>query len=80
VADLAKNGQTTDPLLAAILTAQTINRFVGTQLKPWELDQVPEEFIHATLSLTDQLPKYLEHEQKVKASDEAFKNERRKKR
>lgn len=78
MADLAKDGQTSDPVLAAVLTAQTINRLAGTNIKPWELDQVPEEFANACLALSNQLPKYLEHEQKVKASDEAFKSEMRK--
>jgi hypothetical protein len=80
VADLAKNGQTTDPILAAILTAKAINQFCGTHIAPWEMERVPDEFAQACLSLTNQLPKYMEHEQKVRESDEAFKNERRRRR
>lgn len=76
--DLAQTGQTTEPLLAAILTTQRINRLLGTALEPWDLDRVPEEYATACDLLERQLPKYLEHEQKVKASDEAFKREKRK--
>lgn len=53
---LAEGKPTTDPGLSQILMARKINQFLGVQLWPAELEELPEEFIEAIHGLVDLLP------------------------
>lgn len=42
---------------ALILRCQQFNRLLGTSLGPWELEQLPEEWLTALEVWVDELPK-----------------------
>lgn len=51
---LAQGGKTRQGLLAAYLTARRINQAAGgAVVAPWELDDLPDEWIDAAFGLED---------------------------
>lgn len=54
---LARRGTTDDPILGAILTAQNVNAALGGQfVTPWEVGQLPREWVEACIALNRDLP------------------------
>ena len=54
---LAEGRGTSNPYLAGILLAQRINSTVGYPLvAPWEVDQLPGDWLDAFMALSDRLP------------------------
>jgi hypothetical protein len=70
--DLARRGLTSDLHLAAILQAQAINRQSGGALVgPWDLDQLPEEWLMAYQEL-QLLPQKQQEIQRLEAFFDEF--------
>lgn len=58
---MSANGKTQQEMLVQISRAQRINRAMGgIVVLPWEVDQVPDEWLMAFEALSDRLPR-LEH-------------------
>ena len=50
--DLIKNGQTNDPVLRSIFLSEQINRRNnGALVAPWEVDDLPDEYVFAYRAL-----------------------------
>lgn len=69
-----KQGATSNPLLVRIELAKQINRVCGTGIGPWEVDQLPDDFIDAVRAMETDLStmranwqKVLEAQAKVRA-------------
>jgi len=63
---LAEGRGTSNPYLAGILMAQRINTAVGYPLvAPWEVEDLPGEWLDAFMALTDRLPAMRAGKQKV---------------
>lgn len=58
---LAEGGTVRDPLINRVLFARSANHFLGVQLWPWEVDELPEDFIIVLGGLMDDLPKVKKH-------------------
>jgi len=57
--DVARRGATQHPALRQILTAQIINRTLGgVVVRPWEVDELPDEWIDTIMALATELPGY----------------------
>jgi len=55
--DLVRKGRTSDPVVQAYFRAQQINQAAGgAVVKPWEVQQLDEEWLVAAEMLTVQLP------------------------
>ena len=65
---LAKGSGTSNPYLAAILTAQRINRLCsGAIVEPWRVEQLDELWLDAFAALDTQLPKMREGISRIEA-------------
>jgi len=54
---LAEGGGTQEPLLVGFLLAQKINTAAGGAfIAPWEIGELPAEWIEAAMALNDRLP------------------------
>ena len=51
-----------------MLKAIAYNRFMGTHLTPWELKEVPDEWIEAIDMVKDDLPKVKDWQDKIDES------------
>lgn len=63
--DAANSGETGDPYLIRIWLAARINKRLGTNLLPWEFDDVPREWITAILE-EDKFESYKKEQAAVK--------------
>jgi hypothetical protein len=55
---VARRGSSDDPILAAIFTAQNVNAALGGQyVTPWDVGQLPQEWVDACIALSVELPK-----------------------
>lgn len=55
---MARRGSANDPILAAIYTAQNVNAALGGQyVTPWDVGQLPQEWIDACIAMSADLPK-----------------------
>ena len=69
--EIAKTGRTTDPLLARIGLARSINQFSGGAIiSPWQVDELDEAWLDTFRVLADELPTM----QKAYARIESVKN------
>lgn len=56
---MARRGRTSNPLLVAILQAQTINRILGGPfVGPWDVDQLDDVTLDTIMALAQDLPNY----------------------
>ena len=62
---LAEGKRTRDPVLSRILVARRINHYLGVQIWPGEVDDLPEDFLEAVNGLIDGVPKMKKHYDKV---------------
>lgn len=63
---LAQGQGTNDQYLAGVLMARRINEIAGGSIvAPWEVNELPPEWIEAVLGLTDRLPGLQKGMQKV---------------
>lgn len=77
---LARGEGTGHPLLAAYLLAQRINQAAGgAVVAPWEVDDLPDEWIDAAKGLTDELPEMAAGAQAVEDHLKKWREEHRKK-
>jgi hypothetical protein len=63
---VAQQGRTTHPQLSRIYLARTFNGLCGAVIAPWEIDDLPDEWLDALLALTDDLPELQSGLQQVK--------------
>jgi hypothetical protein len=55
--EIARSGQTNDERLIKIIRAQQINHVVGgAAVMPWEVDELPEEWLDLFTGMVDELP------------------------
>lgn len=71
---LADGKTTKDPLLSQILFARTVNHYLGVQIWPADVEDLPDDFIDAINGLIGKLPKYQAHEKEVDAIFEKWRN------
>lgn len=75
---LAGGGGTRDPLLVGFLLAKKINQAAGGAfIAPWEVADLPDEWIEAAKGLTDRLPAITEGKAKVEALKARLRKETR---
>jgi hypothetical protein len=55
-------------MLADVLRTQEINRALGTTLAPWDLDEIPEDWLAAVEIWTVEYPKALAWQKQIDAS------------
>lgn len=76
---LARTRRTQDPLLAAFLIAQHVNEAAGgAVIAPWEVEELPEEWIDAARGLAVELPELRKGAAKVEDWKEKWRKEHRK--
>jgi hypothetical protein len=63
---LASGGGTDDPYLTRIIKAQYIYKAFGVALYPWQVDDMPDDWMDAILSYSVDVPKKAERINKVK--------------
>jgi hypothetical protein len=71
--DLASRGSVSGPA-AAIVRCQQLNRVLGTNLGPWDLAGIPDEWLTALDVWTEGLPKVQEWKRESKAALERVRN------
>lgn len=79
--DIARTGRTNDERLIRIIRAQKINKVVGgAAVMPWEVDELPEEWLDLFTGMVDELPEVSRMVKEQESAREAFlkKNEYRK--
>ena len=54
---LAIKGTSSNEMIQAVDTALLINRLTGTNLFPWEVADIPEEWLHLLITMNFDLPK-----------------------
>ena len=65
-------------MLAAILQAQHVNQTLGgVVVLPWEVDELPGDWLDAFDAVAVTLPRKVRNERKVQAATEAVKKRRR---
>lgn len=64
-------------IAAQIIRAGQINRILGTNLAPWELELIPADWLDALESWIDDLPKALEWQNEVSAAMAKLRNRSR---
>ena len=65
---LSKGKATSEPHLAAILQAQVVNRVMGgVMVTPWDIDQMPNDWLDAFDVLVWQLPDMRSAQAKINA-------------
>lgn len=70
----AGNG-TNDPLLVSILTARQINTALGGPfVSPFEVGQIPDEFVDACMLMNTKLPQFQEARRKMEQRKTEFRN------
>lgn len=76
---LARKRGTTHPLIVAFLAAQRINQAAGgAVISPWELDELPDEWLDAALALTTDLQQIRQGTQQVEKRLAEWRAEHRK--
>ena len=58
---LAEGGIVQDPLINRVLFARNVNHYLGVQLWPWEVDELPEDLVIVVNQLMSGLPKMKKH-------------------
>jgi hypothetical protein len=59
---VARRGTTDDAILSAIFTAQNVNTALGGQfVTPWDVGQLPQEWVDACIAMSRDLPKMREN-------------------
>jgi hypothetical protein len=72
---LSAGDGTSEPPLVNYLMAQRINQASGGAfVAPWEVDQLPDEWIDAASALVDDLPGMMQSRQQVKAVVDKWRN------
>lgn len=61
-------------MAALIIKCQKINRMLGTNLGPWDLERLPEEWLTALEIWADEMPKVEEWQRESKAALERVRN------
>ena len=62
-----KSGTATG-MMAQMLRTKQVNSVLGTNLAPWEIDQVPEEWLSAAEMWATEYPKAVEWQRQIDAS------------
>lgn len=66
--EISRSGSTTDPLISQITLARIINQALGGPfIAPWEVDDLPNDFIDTVLALEMDLPEMRKRLQTVEA-------------
>lgn len=70
---MVQQGRTSDPLIGRVMLAKRINQYCGTNIGPWDVDELSDEFIDAVTALdtdltqmTDGLEKVREVQQRIR--------------
>ena len=71
---LADGKTVQDPEINQILFARSVNRYLGVQLWPWEVDDLPEDLRITLNGLMNGLPKYQAHFGEVEERLERWRN------
>lgn len=71
---LAEGRTVSDPQINAILLTRNVNHYLGVQLMPWEIDELPEDLIVTLDQLMNGLPTMRRHLAEVEQELEKFRN------
>ena len=52
---VARQGATTHPILSNLFLARNLNHLCGTSINPWEIDQLPDEWLDAITAVNSGL-------------------------
>jgi len=74
---LSAGRRTSDPLLTAYITAQRINHLTGASIAPWEVAELPEEWVDAARGLAVDLPRLGQARQEAASVVERLRKEHR---